>query len=161
MQLKNSTFLIQLILILTSFIAASCQSERTAEEKLLGVFQHKLSTLKSHEKDSYASYMHAENKSFPRDRKRVNALILRINTEYAKMSEKTRKAHEKKWQHKFQPVVDEIFRRTHNLVAHETNMLTQKMMAEIEKLSIQRKAMEKKLPEEKLKPTFFFLPSET
>lgn len=161
MRLRNLALLIQLYLALLFFFTVNCQNERAAEEKLLGVFQHKLSRLKSHQRDSYANYMQAENKSFPRDQKHVNELILEINAEYSRMPEKRRSSYEKKWRLKFQPVVNEIFRRTHSLVTRETRALTQETMSQIERLSIERKAMAKKLPEERLKPVFFILPSET
>lgn len=160
MRLKWPTLLARFLLVWVIFFNAGCHRELPVEEKLLHVFQRKLAALKSYENRPYASYMRSENKSFARDRKDVNELITEINIKYDKIPEKRRKSYEKKWQRKFQPVVDEILRRTHGLVVRETSTLTSKKMAEIEKLSIQRKAMEKNLPEEKLKPVFFILPEE-
>lgn len=137
----------------------SCQhNDYSPEENLLNFFKNEVVVLNQYQKGSYVDYMRFQNQTYKSKRKIANQLIEEINRRFEEMDPQEKIAYQKKWQKKFQPVIDEIYKKTKNLVAWETKQLTPENMAKIKELSIERKTMEEAMAEKKLKPLFFELP---
>lgn len=153
--------LISIIPLYLLLLIAACAQEggkpniAEPEEKLLQVFVDELATIESYMNKPYDTYLEYQNSIFLKRIRWTIDLINAINTKYDAMTTDSRISYEEKWQHKFQPVIDDIDKKSRELATRATANMKPADIAKIESLQVKRENLEKKAPLVKLKPVFY------
>lgn len=150
-----------ILIMMIALAAPACSKNQdegkisNPEEKLLQVFTSELATIREYKNKSYADYLAYQNSIFKKRIKWTITLIENINKNYDSLTTDLKISYEEKWQHKFQPVIDDIDKEMRDLATRATTNLSEKEIARIEELQVQREKLEKSAPLVHLKPKFY------
>lgn len=132
---------------------ASCQNT-SPEEKLLTMFQQELATIERYQVD-YMAYTAYQVEVFDKKQSETTDQIKSINKKFSKMSDLEKNQYQKDWQKKFQPVIDEIYKKTQPMLANVQHSLTPTQEAKIQELMVQLEFKQKQSADIKLLPQFY------
>lgn len=153
--MKNRRFKFILFSLLSLIVAYHVfQTRVSVEERLLESFQAELKMVNSYQTD-YVGYMTRQIDDFQKKQNETSRLIQQINEKYLGLSDSERIAYQKKWQKIFQPVIDEIYNQTRNMILVQKAKADAGQLVKIQELTVRMELLEKETAVTKILPQFF------